>query len=251
MKAILLEYYKLRHKHLLIMITGFLAVEILWAFMAMSMSISRNPNTGGWEPLLLMLTSMNGLFIPILTAVCVSRICDMEHKGNTWKLLISLSVKRSKLYFAKFVCAASILFYACVLQIIAIWLFGTLNQFPQPMPYELLFRSFLGNFLTSLVIVALQQWISMAVKNQAFALCLGMAGGFIGLAADLFPTAIRRIFIWSYFTGLSPVVQTYTGDTMVFQAQTMTEVLPLMAVVTVLGVLIFWLGNMHISRKDI
>jgi len=251
MKEVILEFYKLRHKHLLLMITGFLGVEILWAFMAIAMSISRNPGAGGWEPLLLMLSSMNGLFIPILTAVCVSRICDMEHKGNTWKLLSSLSVKRSRLYFAKFVCAAGFLCYIFLLQTGAIWLFGSVNRFPQPVPFVLLFRSFMGSFLTSLVVAALQQWISLAVKNQAFALCLGMAGGFLGLAADLFPEGIRRIFIWSYFTGLSPVVQTYTGETMIFHIRKAVEILPLMGVAAVMGVLLFWLGNMHISYKDI
>ena len=44
MKAIKLEFYKLRHKHLFLMITLFLLVEIAWTFMATSMSISRNPD---------------------------------------------------------------------------------------------------------------------------------------------------------------------------------------------------------------
>ena len=29
--------------------------------------------------------TMNGLFLPILAAVIASRICDMEHRGNTWR----------------------------------------------------------------------------------------------------------------------------------------------------------------------
>lgn len=76
MRAISLELYKLRHKHLFLMVTLFLLVEIAWASIATSMSIARNPENAGWEPLIAMLSSLNGLFLPILTAICVSRICD-------------------------------------------------------------------------------------------------------------------------------------------------------------------------------
>ena len=134
MKAISLEFYKLRHKHLFLMVTLFLLVEIGWAFMIVSMSISRNPNNAGWEPLIAMLSSMNGLFLPIISAICVSRICDMEHKGNTWKLLLSISVRRSKLYAAKYISAVIIMLWACILQVLAIIVFGIVNGFGQPVP---------------------------------------------------------------------------------------------------------------------
>ena len=55
MKVISLEFYKLRRKHLFLMITLFLLVEIMWAFMATSISISRNPENASWEQLIVML----------------------------------------------------------------------------------------------------------------------------------------------------------------------------------------------------
>ena len=39
---------------------------------------------------------------PILTAVIASRICDMEHRGNTWKLLECNNEKRRTIWFCKF-----------------------------------------------------------------------------------------------------------------------------------------------------
>lgn len=251
MKAIGLELYKLRHKRLLLMITLFMLVEIAWAFMAASMSISRNPNNAGWEVLIALLSSMNGLFLPILTAICVSRICDMEHKGNTWKLLLTFSVKRSTLYAAKYISASIIMLAACLLQVLAITVFGFINGFKQPVPLILMIRFLTGTVLANMVIIALQQWVSMAVKNQAFALSLGMIGGFIGLAADLFPAGVRRVFVWSYYTGLSPITQSYANEKIQFIVRDMSSLLPGIVVLIAAGIAIYLAGCVHVSRQEV
>lgn len=250
MKAISLELYKLRHKHLFLMVTLFLIVEIAWAFMATSMSISRNPDAG-WEPLIAMLSSMNGLFLPILTAICVSRICDMEHKGNTWKLLLTVSVRRSTLYAAKYISASIIMLVACLLQVLAVTAFGIVNGFEQPVPLFILIRFLIGTVLTNMIIIALQQWLSMAVKNQAFALSLGMIGGFIGMVAELLPLGVRRIFVWSYYTGLSPITQSYTSEKMQFIVRDMNSLLPIMVLLIAAGIGIYLAGSVHVSRQEV
>lgn len=251
MKAISLELYKLRHKHLFLMVILFLIVEIGWAFMVTNMSITRNPDNAGWEPLIAMLSSMNGLFLPILSAICVSRICDMEHKGNTWKLLLSISVRRGELYAAKYVSAVIIMLWACTFQVLAIIAFGIIQGFEMPVPLVLLIQFLGGTALTTMFIIGLQQWVSMAVKNQAFALSLGMVGGFIGVVADLLPSGVRRIFVWSYYTGLSPITQSYTSEKMQFIVRDMSSLLPVMMVLVVAGIAIYLAGSIHVSRQEV
>lgn len=251
MKVISFELYKLRHKHLFLMVTLFLLVEIGWAFMASSMSISRNPDSARWETLIAMLSSMNGLFLPILSAICVSRICDMEHKGNTWKLLLTASVRRSQLYAAKYILASIILLWACMLQVLAIIVFGITNGIEQPVPAFLLTRFLIGTVLTNMIIIALQQWVSMAVKNQAFALSLGMIGGFVGLVADLLPSGVRRIFVWSYYTGLSPITQSYISAKIQFIVRDIRSLLPAAVILIVAGIVIYLVGNIHVSRQEV
>ncbi len=251
MKVFSLELYKLRHKRLFLMVTLFLLVEIGWAFMTASMSFSRNPDSAGWELLIATLSSMNSLFLPILSAICVSRICDMEHKGNTWKLLLSVSVRRSKLYMAKYISASAVMLWACLLQVLAITGFGLINGIEKPVPIFLLIRFIMGTLLTNMVIIALQQWISMAIKNQAFALSLGMLGGFIGITADLLPSGIRRIFVWSYYTGLSPVTQSYTSEKMHFVVRDMGSLLPVMLTLIVAGIAFYLAGSLHVARQEV
>lgn len=251
MKLIGLEFYKLRHKHLFLMTTLFLLVEIGWAFMATSMSITRNPLIARWETLILMLSTMNGLFLPILSAICVSRICDMEHKGNTWKLLLTASVKRGHLYAAKYICACLVMLWICILQIFSVIAFGIIKGIEEPVPFLLLAQFLSGTILTNMVIVALQQWVSMALKNQAFALTVGMIGGFIGMAADLFPLDVRRFFVWSYYTGLSPVKQNYVNEQMQFTIQDLSILLPLMAFLIIAGIVTYLAGSIQISRQEV
>ncbi|GGG88512.1 ABC transporter permease [Paenibacillus radicis (ex Gao et al. 2016)] len=249
MKMIGLEFFKLRRKRLFLMISLFLCVELAWAFMASSMSMSRNPDNAGWEVLIMLLASMNGLFLPIISAVVASRICDMEYKGSTWKLLMAASVKRSHIYAAKYSCACILMLFAILLQFLAMLGFGVMHGFEPSIPFVLLIRFWGGTMITTMVIIALQQWISLAVKNQAFGLCLGMIGGFIGITVDFFPAVVRRLFIWSYYTGLSPVASHYADNTMELVVRDIGASLPLTLVI--MGAVVYFAGSIHVSRQDV
>lgn len=249
MKVIALEFFKLRRRHLLLMTMLFLSAEVSWAFISVSKSFSRNPDSAGWEGIIMTLSAMNGLFLPILSAIVVSRICDMEHKGDTWRLLLALSVKRHSLYAAKYVCASALLLTAVLLQTLAIVGIGFANGLEPPIPYALMLQFFGGTMLTNLVILALQQWVSLAVKNQAIALCLGMIGGFFGMTADLFPAFVRRLLIWSNYKELSPVTFHYANDTMQFVTRNIGWHLPV--TLLLIGATIYIAGSIHLSRKEI
>ncbi|EST55547.1 ABC transporter permease [Brevibacillus panacihumi W25] len=249
--AIRLEFYKLRRRFLYGMTVLFVSVELSWAFMAASMSFARNPDRVGWEPIIAMFASLNGLFLPILSAIVVSRICDMEHKGNTWKLLLTCSMKRERLYAAKYISACAIMLCVCVMQGLAIAAFGTVQGITQSVPGFLLVRFMLGTMVTSMAILALQQWLSIVVKNQAFALCLGMLGGFAGLVGDLFPAAVRKLLVWSYYSGLSPIAQNYTGNELQFYVRYLSASLPEIGGLMVVAMVIFLAGRFFTSRQEV
>lgn len=183
-KALALEYFKLRRKRIMIMAALFLCIEMLWALVSMTMAMARNPDTADWKNVIATTASMNGLFLPLICAIIVSRLCDMEHKGNTWKMIITARMSPGQIYAAKYICALSLLLLYIVLQAGIISGFGIMYGF-KSLPLLLLLQYIGGALLTSMAIIALQQWISLAVTNQSFALSLGMIGGFIGMSADL------------------------------------------------------------------
>lgn len=203
MKAILLEFYKLRHRYLFLMVTSFILVEILFLFISISRSISQNPENANWNALIVMFASLNGLIFPILIAIIVSRICDMEHKGDTWKLVRSLSVNHDQIYGAKYICASIFVLFACIIQVLSIAVLG-------------IFRDFQNSVLIFLS-----------------ALSLGMIGGFIGMTADLMPSGIRNLFVWSYYSRLSPVALTYESEILDFIIRGMSILLPTMFIVAI------------------
>jgi hypothetical protein len=244
-----LEYFKIRRKKIWLLMTVLLAAELLWAFMSISMSIARNPEHAVWESIFFSISSMNGLFMPIIAAIVLSRICDMEHKGATWKLLAATNVSRSRLYAAKYICANSWLLLGIFAQTALMLAFGAMKDFPGAPPLALLFRFVGGTLLTTLAVTALQQWFSMAIKNQAFALCLGMLGGFIGMTAGMFPAVVRHLFIWSYYLELSPVTFQFAEAMSSYKVQPVSLGAP--AAVVFMTLLFYIAGSLHVSRQEI
>lgn len=249
MKVLALEFYKLRRKRIVVMMTLFLAMELIWTFMSMSIYMSRNADNVSWLSIIVMAASINGLFLPIMSAIAVSRISDMEHKGNTWKLLISTSVERSRLYWAKYICANTLLLYYLLLQAAAIAAFGMVNGFAGPPPFSLLMPFIGGAVLANLAVTALQQWVSLAIKNQAFSLCLGMLGGFIGMTAGLFPGSVRRLFAWSYYSELSPAAIAYNGQAAEYTLQQAGA--GLIAGILLMAVIFYVAGVIHVTRQEV
>lgn len=249
-KALALEYFKIRRKKVWVMLTLFLVAELVWASLSMSISISRSPENASWEALIFTLSSMNGLFLPIISAIIVSRICDMEHKGSTWKMLMTTSIGRNHVYAAKYMCASSLALYGIVIQAGFIIGFGSLNNFEGP-PFKCLCfcNSLPKTLLTNLAITSMQQWLSLAVKNQAFALSLGMLGGFLGTTLTLFPASLRHFFIWSYYMDLSPVTYIYSASSGTYLSGTMRP--GLLLAVLFMALVFYICGNFHISRQDV
>lgn len=248
-KTVLLEFFKLRRKWIFVMVTLFLSVEILWTFMSLHISMSRNPDQAGWEAILSTIASMNGLFLPIIAAIVVSRICDMEHKGNTWKLLVSSSLKLNHLYASKYISGCIVMLYVVIFQLVSIVGFGVVNKFTDPVPHFLLLQLSIGTMLANMSVLALQQWISLTIKNQAFALCLGMVGGFIGMTAPFFPTVASSFFTWSYYSILSPVTSHFTDHSMEFVTQQLS--LEKAAAIFLMGMIFYIAGSLHVSRQEI
>ncbi|WP_340019007.1 ABC transporter permease [Paenibacillus sp. FSL H3-0457] len=249
MKALSLEYFKIRRKKIWVMLSLFLAAEMIWASMSMSISISRSAANASWEALIFSIASMNGLFLPIISAIVVSRICDMEHKGNTWKMLMTTNTGRNHVYTAKYICANSLILYGILAQAVFIVGFGLSKNISGPPPLSLLGQFAIGTMLTTLAITALQQWLSLTVRNQAFALCLGMLGGFIGTTSGLFPAGVRHLFIWSYYMDLNPVTYIYSASSGTYVSGMLPVGLFLAALL--MAAIFYFAGNIHASRQEI
>ncbi|MDR3891050.1 MAG: ABC transporter permease, partial [Blautia sp.] len=96
MRELTAEHQKQKRRRIWLIPLGFLVILYLW------ISVSRNSFYAddlamGYSFLLYQLPLLNVVLVPVMTAVIASRLCDMEIKGNTLKLLYTLQ-KREKFY---------------------------------------------------------------------------------------------------------------------------------------------------------
>lgn len=94
MKALFVEYRKQRRLSVWLIPLAFLAVLFLWG-MAGQRNFSDYDLAQGYSYLLYQFPVLNCILMPTMLAVISSRICDMEVKGQTWKLLFTLQNKGS------------------------------------------------------------------------------------------------------------------------------------------------------------
>ena len=188
MKYLCLELYKLKRRKVFLTFVLILGVELLFVFSNYGnnenfLGMISDPNAPAWEDLIVGPATMNGLFLPILAAVIASRICDMEHRGNTWKLLECNNENRK----------------AILIQALVIVAYGNAVGIVEPLPVKTLWEFVLGTVMVTFVVVTIQVFFSLVFANQLVPMSIGMIGALIGFISTLLPTGIRNILIWGNY----------------------------------------------------
>ena len=87
MRYLSLEFYKIRRRGIFLTALFLCGAEGAWTAYSAQQYLEENGTHLVWNNLFTNLALLHGLFLPMAIAVLASRICDMEHKGDTWKLL--------------------------------------------------------------------------------------------------------------------------------------------------------------------
>jgi len=136
--------------------------------------------------------------MPVIAAVVASRLCDIEHKGQTFKLLNTV-MSAQRLFAAKFLYGALYLFSAVLLQLIVIVSVGCAVGFVGNPPPDKLFYYLLFTTAVNLTILLMQQVLSLLFKNQMIPLSVGIIGSFAGIFIMYFPQSLERFLLWGYY----------------------------------------------------
>lgn len=207
MKYLWLELYKLKHRKVFLTFLVILGVELLFVFSNYGnnnnfLNMISDPAAPAWEDLIIGPAAINGLFFPILAAVIASRICDMEHKGNTWKLLECNNQNRRYIWFCKFTIVSTLMMLAIFIQAFIIIAYGNSVGIVQPLPVRTLLGFVLGTAMITFVVVTIQVFFSLVCTNQLIPMSIGMIGALIGFISTLLPPGIRNILIWGNYAEL-------------------------------------------------
>lgn len=171
--------------------------QFLWGIWQLKSAAPEELRTG-YILLFHHLPMMNTILLPMMAAVIASRLCDMEIKGDTLKLLYTMQ-KQTVFYDCKYLTGLKYLFLFTLGQGLIIVAFGRWYHFAEPLKWPMLLEHLAVTVSVSAVLLAIQQTLSLQSASQILPLVAGLAGCFLGLFSLFFPAPVARLFIWGYY----------------------------------------------------
>lgn len=252
MRIFFTELKKIKRRHIWLVYAAVFAVLALWINWCMSgMDFS---DIAGQEYfyLLISLSLMNSIFLPIALACGVSRLCDIELKGNTFKLLCTMQPRHSIYHIKLFLNSLYLLVFSLA-ETALIPLIGRSYKVSQPLPRLHIGLFFFTTFTVSLVLSVLQQTLSLVSANQLLPLFVGVGGTFVGIFSAFFPSQsfFLRLLPWDYYILGCPVNTYY--DQASRQAYYFEIPFPKGAFAGFLlfGIFIYFLGKTIFMKKEV
>jgi hypothetical protein len=203
MKALTMEFYKLRRRKVWLIVALMIGVQLMWALRTFT-NIDASRLDHGWLYCLYQFPILNAIMMPVIAAVVASRISDMEHKGQTLKLIKTI-MPAGRLFDAKFLCGSVYMVSAALLQLLIVVAAGIVKGFGGDVPVVRLGCYFIFTVAVSLTILLFQQILSLMFANQMISLSVGLIGSFAGLFIMFFPQGLERFILWGYYGVLMSV----------------------------------------------
>lgn len=249
MSALGIEFYKARHKHYGLIAAAMAGIPALWLVWAMR-NMDAYDLAQGYRECLYQFPILNSIVLPVMIAVLVSRMCDIEHKGGALKVLFTMQPSGT-LFNAKFICTGVYLAVAIGIQIVVILLMGHLKGFGDTLPIMPFVLYFISQLLCSLFLALLIQILALRYVNQFIPLAGGLITGFLGLMAMFFPAWVMRLVPSAYYGLLSTVNMDWNqAERIVTYYQVPFPIADSAVLVAALGIL-YWLGRKNFSKREV
>lgn len=247
--AIGMEALKTKGRKVWLVVAVMMGVQLLWAGWAIS-NKDATDLIQGWQFFLYQFPMLNCIIMPVIAAVVASRLCDVEHKGQTFKLLETI-VPANRIFDAKFIWGSIYMFGAALGQLIIMISMGLILHFGGPVPWGALGCYLFFTLIVSLTIYAFQQVVSMLFINQMVPMTLGLIGGFIGLFSMFFPQGLQKFILWSYYGVLMQVGMNWDETTRVADFYWTTLDWSGLVLIFVFFGLIYGIGRSLFIRKEV
>lgn len=195
--ALLVEFYKLHNRSNIWIIGALLGGQIAWSAMALAYMDAEDMQQG-WFYFLYLFQLLNSMMMPLLVTVVMSRLCDVEHKGHSFRL-INTVLPAGRLFDVKFLLGSIYLILVAICQVLVILCVGIMFRFAGSPPWDLLVKYFVITTAVNLTLLGIQLVFSLIFSNQMPAFILGVVGSFFGLFSLYFPVTIQRLAPWGYY----------------------------------------------------
>lgn len=209
------ELKKTKYRKIWLVILAICLLHFMWLMWMLGREGSNKMNDA-YNYILFEFPFLNAITLPVVIAMIASRLCDIENKGNTLKLLYTIQ-KKGSVFDCKLLLGSIYIFFIVLAQIIIIKIQSLLFHFNVGMPGKQILCYAISTFLVSLTILIIQQTVSLLYENQIAALTIGLLGSFIGLFSMFFPKAVQRLALWGYYSIFSTVGSTWNKDTRIMK----------------------------------
>ena len=196
-KAITAEFQKTRRRRVWLIVVALLMVQFVWAFWGLS-RMDVHDREQGWVFLFFQFPILNSIIMPVAVAVITSRLCDVEHKGQTLRQIETL-MPAGKFFNAKLLFGSIYIASITFVQIISMILAGNILDFKGNIPLIKFGYYFFFNTSINLTILLLQQTLSLLFPNQMLSLSVGLLGGLIGIFLLYLPQTFSKYLLWGYY----------------------------------------------------
>lgn len=251
MRLFMTEFRKIRRRHIGLLYVGAWLFTFLWMAWAMSTMSLEEINSQGYYYLLLSIPLINAIILPTILACVESRICDIELKGNTLKMLCTMQPRHS-IYHIKLAVSILYLLIFSLAETAIIPLLCHYYQISQPIPIKYITIFFFSTYAVSFVLVVLQQSLSLLSENQLFPLFFGVGGTFVGLFSWFFPNLpIRYMLPWGYYCVGVSVNMIYDETTRTTTYYTIPFPKEIFCLFLIFGILIYLIGKDRFMKKEV
>ena len=245
------ELKKIRRRHIGLLFVGAWLFTFVWVFWAMVQMDFEEIDKQGYYYLLLSFPLMNAIILPTILACVESRICDIELKGNTLKMLCTMQPRLS-IFHIKLAVSMLYLLFFCLAETALIPLLCHYYQISQPIPVDHIVTFLFSTYAVSLVLIILQQSLSLLSDNQLFPLFFGVGGTFVGLFSWFFPNLpIRYILPWGYYCVGVSVNVFYDEATRTSTYYPISFPTEIFCGFLIFGVLIYLVGRDRFMKKEV
>jgi len=198
MKTLRMEFFKCKRRKLWLAPLLMLAAQLAWGLYSYLDDMSAKELLEGWPDIFYSFPLLNAMMTPVIAAVVASRIADIEHKGQTLKLLETVQ-PAGRIFDTKFICAAFYMTAMVTLQTATCVLCGVQRGFVGAPPVPRIGEYYISTLVVTLTILLIQLILSLLIPNQMVGMILGLIGSFLGLFSLFFPPSLQRFLVWAYY----------------------------------------------------
>ena len=248
MRTLYAELKKARRRHNLFVAVSISLFVLLWATQTGGTGEGRLEQ--GYWGLFYAVLVMNTVVMPLGTAVLASRLWDLESKGNSCRMLLTLQ-SRKALFLGKTVVALLQILLIGIIEGAGIPALGKHFGFTELLDWGQFWWLAISTFAVNTMLFFLWLFLSIRFDNQVPTLAAGMVGSLSGLFAAFMPSLVGYFLPWGYYIPLSTIRMDWNRETRIVRYYSTPYPTWLLILTAAFGALFAALAWETLKRKEV